>query len=80
MAQPNLALLKPKKKKIPRKPTPKQQAKEKYEKRLEEFKVFSHETQLLIAEPCGTAKVEYNWHTEWDTKSQRKEEGKEIYE
>jgi len=41
MAQPNLAPSKPKKKKTPRKPTPKQLAKEKYEKRLEEFKVAS---------------------------------------
>jgi hypothetical protein len=41
MVQPNLAASKPKKKKIPRKPSAKQLAKEKNHKRLEEFKVFS---------------------------------------
>jgi len=39
MAQPNLAPSKPKKKKVPKTQTPKQLAKEKYQKRLEEYKV-----------------------------------------
>jgi hypothetical protein len=39
MVQPNLAPSKPKKKKVPKNPTPKQQAREKYQKTLQKFKV-----------------------------------------
>jgi len=39
MVQPNLAPSNPKKKKVPKNPTPKQQAREKYQKTLQKFKV-----------------------------------------
>jgi hypothetical protein len=44
MAQPNLAPSKPKKKKTSRKPTPKQQAREKHQKRLQVIKVSPLQT------------------------------------
>jgi hypothetical protein len=49
MAQPNLSPSKQKKKKIPKKPSQKQQAREKYLKRLDEFKVAPLMRLLLIS-------------------------------
>jgi len=58
MAQPNLAPSKPKKKKIPRKPSAKQLAREKFNKKIEEIKTRVEKPLLnTIGTPSGIEKA-----------------------
>jgi hypothetical protein len=82
MAQPNLAPSKPKKKKIPKKTSQKQLAKEKYTKTLNQFKVrlLPHQppTVVLTVDPRRSTGAEYNWYAVGGTKDKGQEEGQEI--
>jgi hypothetical protein len=77
MAQPNLAPSKPKKKKIPKKPSQKQLAREKYTKRIQEFKVPFFNTQLNLV-PSRKAAIKHYRYTLRNTESEGKEEGEEV--
>jgi hypothetical protein len=58
MVQPDLAPSTPKKKKISKNPTPKQQAREKYQKTLNKFKVRNHPHVPYVSPFCHVEESE----------------------